>query len=298
MVFEDPKKVTRGINIATWVLWCGSSAYIIALFQALPVSLHFQISGTSIPTAVSQYHLGLGLFTFRFFTFMFGNALGVATDLCGRKPWLTGALFAYFPVYVVLIITWYNRPRFEQDIPNGWTNVTSLGAPLAGKVLIPCRQTPTYNFTQIEYGFAMHDCEYQPTIIAYYLCYIILGIFTPYQPHAIGYISDISPPKDLPSNQSWLAAFGFYLGLFGGFVLALVTYVIFGALRENQDTGFTGNFIPASLVLAILVVFIGASCFFVVFLLVFLSVFLSVFLCVSCFLFVSAKPNQNGRNLT
>jgi MFS family permease len=188
---------------------------------------------------------------------MFGNALGVATDLCGRKPWLTGALFAYFPVYVALIITWYNRPRFEQDIPNGWTNVTSLGAPLAGKVLIPCRQTPTYNFTQIEYGFAMHDCEYQPTIIAYYLCYIILGIFTPYQPHAIGYISDISPPKDLPSNQSWLAAFGFYLGLFGGFVLALLTYVIFGALRENQDTGFTGNFIPASLVLAILVVFIG-----------------------------------------
>ena len=72
---------------ATWALFMSCAGYIVALFQALPASLHFQISGTSIATAESQFHLGLGLAMFRLFTFLFGNALGVGADTCGRKPW-------------------------------------------------------------------------------------------------------------------------------------------------------------------------------------------------------------------
>lgn len=258
MAVEGAEQIRKGVNTATWVLFFSCAAYIVALFQALPVSLHFQVSGTSIPTSISQFHLGMGLFTFRFFTFAFGEALGSWTDRCGRKPWLTGALVAYVPVYGAMIVTWYSRPRFEQDIPAGWTNVSSLsGAGLEGKVLVPCTGTPTYNFTEIAYGFELKECAWQPTIIAYYFCYVLLGIFTPYQPHAIGYVSDISPREDLPANQSWLGAFGFYLGLLFGFILALITYVLFGALNENQADGFKGDFIPASFVLAIIIVLIG-----------------------------------------
>ena len=82
-----PEKVSRGITLATRALFCGCCAYIVAVFQAVPASLHFQISGTSIATTESQYHLGLGLAAFRIFTFLFGSGLGAATDRCGRKVW-------------------------------------------------------------------------------------------------------------------------------------------------------------------------------------------------------------------
>jgi hypothetical protein len=82
-----PEKVSRGITLATRALFCSCCAYIVAVFQAVPASLHFQISGTSIATTESQYHLGLGLAAFRIFTFLFGSGLGAATDRCGRKVW-------------------------------------------------------------------------------------------------------------------------------------------------------------------------------------------------------------------
>jgi hypothetical protein len=83
----SPEKVSRGLTLATRALFMGCCAYIVSVFQALPASLHFQISGTSIATPESQLHLGYGLALFRFFTFLFGSALGVATDRCGRKVW-------------------------------------------------------------------------------------------------------------------------------------------------------------------------------------------------------------------
>jgi MFS family permease len=88
---------------------------------------------------------------------------------------------------------------------------------------------------------------------------------TPYQPHAIGYVSDISKREDAPAHQSWLGAFGYYLGLFAGFVVALLIYVAAGGqtghTEEEAKLGkngkFTGNFIPISFIVAIVVIAVG-----------------------------------------
>ena len=63
----DPARRTLNVRWVTVALWMACCAYIIAVFQAVPVSLHFQVGGTSVPTPVSQFHLGMGLAVFRIF---------------------------------------------------------------------------------------------------------------------------------------------------------------------------------------------------------------------------------------
>ena len=232
---------------------------IIALFQALPASLHFQISGTAIATAVSQMHLGFGLAVFRLFTFIFGNVLGVFTDKCGRKPWLFIALLCYVPIYACLVFLWLGKKDFTQQVPLAFQNMTNG----VTSMTVPCSGTPGYNFTRIAPWAKMAECVYQPNVAWYYVVYIILGIFTPYQPHAVGYVSDISSREDLPANQSWLGAFGFYLGLLTGFILALAVFVVAGGLSDSRvkdgfdNAPFTGRFIPVSFILSIVVICVG-----------------------------------------
>ena len=78
----DLHEPTGWVTVALWMACC---AYIIAVFQAVPVSLHFQVSGTLVPTPVSQFHLGMGLAVFRIFTFLCGSPLGILSNRFGRR---------------------------------------------------------------------------------------------------------------------------------------------------------------------------------------------------------------------
>lgn len=246
---------TRWVTIA---LYMASCAYIISVFQAVPISLHFQVGGTSIPTPVSQFHLGLGLAIFRIFTFLCGSPLGILNNRCGRKPVMTVALFSYIPVFVLFAIAWYVRTDFT--VPADSVNATAYDLQVSdqNRVLIPCKDVPEFNFTAIDNaGITKPSCTWRAPIAIYYVCYILLGIFTPYQPHAIGYVSDISPKNELISNQSFVAGCGFFFGLFGGFVVALAIYVAAGGRDESQENGFTGRFVPVSYFAAIVVIIVG-----------------------------------------
>ena len=109
------------------------------------------------------------------------------------------ALFSYIPVFALFAIAWYS-PSFSQPISAAkYTNTTEgMNTDANGDVLVPCKSTLNYNFTEIDAaGFPKPDCEWKPQIAFYYVCYVLLGIFTPYQPHAIGYVSDISPKNEI-----------------------------------------------------------------------------------------------------
>jgi MFS family permease len=258
---SDWNSARRTLNVrwVTVALWMACCAYIIAVFQAVPVSLHFQVGGTSVPTPVSQFHLGMGLAVFRIFTFVFGSPLGIMSNRFGRKPVMSVALCSYIPVFALFAVAWYSRPSFSQAVSAAkYTNDTAaLTLDASGGVLVPCADTPSYNFTEIDAaGFPKPACEWKPQIAFYYVCYVIMGIFTPYQPHAIGYVSDVSPKTEMISNQSFVAGCGYFFGLFGGFVVALVVFLGAGG-RENQETGFTGRFVPISYFAAMFFILVG-----------------------------------------
>ena len=173
--FADPAKRAEMVKYATRALFAVAVAYIMTLIQAIPISMNFQVTGTSIPTSVTTLHLGLGAFAFRIAAVLFGNAIGVASDMCGRRPWLFLAAFVYIPCYVVYLIVWYTRPSYMQTIPDAFARTLNV---TEEEMLVPCRQTPTFNFSQVEPWAEMHDCRWHPSISAYYFCYILLGVFT------------------------------------------------------------------------------------------------------------------------
>ena len=82
---------------------------------------------------------------------------------------------------------------------------------------------------------------------------------SPFAPHAMGYVTDISPRDELPAVQTRFMAFGFYFGVYVGFVGALMTFVIAGGPGENQENGFTGTFIPWCFSIAIAVISVGLA---------------------------------------
>ena len=245
---------TRWVTVA---LFMASCAYIIAVFQAVPVSLHFQVGGTSIPTPESQFHLGLGLAIFRIFTFLCGSPLGILNNRCGRKPVMTVALISYIPIFALFAVAWYVRSDFTISA-DSVNDTSTLQVNDQDRILVPCSSTPEFNFTAINNaGIEAPACGWKAPIAIYYVCYVLLGIFTPYQPHAIGYVSDISPKNEMISNQSFVAGCGFFFGLFGGFVVALVIFIAAGGRNESQENGFSGRFVPVSYFAAMAVILVG-----------------------------------------
>ena len=52
---------TLNVRYVTVALWCACCAYILAVFQAVPISLHFQVGGTSLPNPISRTSTGAPL---------------------------------------------------------------------------------------------------------------------------------------------------------------------------------------------------------------------------------------------
>ena len=82
--FADPAKRAEMVKYATRALFAVAVAYIMTLIQAIPISMNFQVTGTSIPTSVTTLHLGLGAFAFRIAAVLFGNAIALRRHV--RSP--------------------------------------------------------------------------------------------------------------------------------------------------------------------------------------------------------------------
>jgi len=248
MVFTDLVKQARGVNLASFALWCGSSAYIVCIFQAVGLSMHYQVTGYPLPSPESQFHVGLTISVMRGVTFLFGNLIGVLTLRTGRKTMMWSALaIGYLPTFSIFLIGWLSRPTYP---------------PLyaGSKLTVPCAGTamaPTFNWTKFNAGgqAAYPPCTIPGTMATYYIGYIICGIFAPYYPHAVGYVADISTGDRAVGNQAKLSGVGYANGLACGYVMAVI--ILLGAGTGDAVVGYHGNFITISLITGLAIIGLG-----------------------------------------